>query len=125
MNSLSEIKACEDRLKQAMLSSDVLVLDELLAPELIFTNHLGQIMTKKDDLEAHRSGTLKISEIILTDQKIKFCDKVIIISVLAEISGSYKGERSQNDFRFTRVWKKSPNEQWQVIVGHSCIVVGS
>jgi hypothetical protein len=41
-----------------MLRSDVVVLDELLAPELIFTNHLGRVLGKEDDLAAHRSGVL-------------------------------------------------------------------
>ena len=34
-----EILEAEERLRQAMLDSDVTALDELLAPELIFTNH--------------------------------------------------------------------------------------
>jgi len=40
----TEIIHSEARLRQAMLRSDLNVLDELLAPDLIFTNHLGQVM---------------------------------------------------------------------------------
>ena len=40
-----QIAECEQRLKQVMLRSDVSALDELLEPELIFTNHLGQLIT--------------------------------------------------------------------------------
>jgi len=33
-----------------MLKSDVNTLDELLSSDLVFTNHLGHLMTKQDDL---------------------------------------------------------------------------
>ena len=52
----------EERLRQAMLRSDVGVLDELIAPDLIFTNHLGQLVSKQDDLAFHQSGVLKLKE---------------------------------------------------------------
>jgi hypothetical protein len=56
-----EILEVEERLRQAMLASDASTLDELLAPELIFTNHLGQVLGKQDDLGAHQSGLVQIS----------------------------------------------------------------
>ncbi|MDK1044873.1 MAG: nuclear transport factor 2 family protein [Anaerolineales bacterium] len=39
----AKILKYEERLRKAMLRSDVSALDQLLAPELIFTNHLGQV----------------------------------------------------------------------------------
>lgn len=56
----TQILEAEERLRLAILSSDVNTLDELLAPELIFTNHLGQVLGKQDDLDAHQSGTLRV-----------------------------------------------------------------
>ncbi|NOX92887.1 MAG: nuclear transport factor 2 family protein [Gammaproteobacteria bacterium] len=118
-----QIEECENRLKQAMLHSDVSVLDELLASDLIFTNHLGQLMTRQDDLAAHESGTVKITEITLSDQKVKIYGGVVIVSVQAHISGSFAEEKSESDFRFTRVWSKASSEAWQIVAGHSSIVV--
>ena len=116
-----QIQECEQRLKQAMLQSDVTALDELLAPELSFTNHLGQLMTKQNDFEAHRSGILEIHRIELTDQRITVYDTVAIVTVIAFIAGEFAGETSENHFRFTRVWSKSSNDRWRVIAGHSSI----
>lgn len=110
------ITECEERLKQAMLQSDVTALDSLLATDLIFTNHLGQLMSKQDDLDAHRSGMLKIQSITLAEQRIKAFDAVAVVSVQAH---SFADEVSESDFRFTRVWRKSTKEAWQVVVGHS------
>ena len=36
----------EKQLKDAMSTSDVTALDRLLSPDLIFTNHLGQVVSK-------------------------------------------------------------------------------
>ncbi len=44
-------------------------------------NHLAQLMTKQDDLEAHQSGMLKINEITFSDQKINIHNGVAIVSV--------------------------------------------
>ena len=65
------IVALEEQLETAMLNSDVAVLDHLLADDLIFTSHLGQIMSKQDDLEAHKSGFVKINSIDQSEQHIK------------------------------------------------------
>ncbi|MCF6325612.1 MAG: nuclear transport factor 2 family protein [Gammaproteobacteria bacterium] len=117
------IEDCEERLKQAMLQSEISVLDELLSPELVFTNHLGQLMTKYDDMRAHESGVLKITEIKISGQKIKFYGVVAVVLVQAHILGSFAGVESESDFRFTRVWSKGANETWQVVAVHSSIIL--
>jgi hypothetical protein len=58
-----QILEAEELLRVAMLRSGVGALDGLLAPELIFTNHLGQLLGKKDDLATHESGLLKVNEL--------------------------------------------------------------
>ncbi len=121
MNDLytNQIINCEERLRQAMLRSDVDALDELLSSELVFTNHLGQIMSKDDDLNAHKSGLLKLNEIILSDNKISHYGDVVVVTVKAHIIGSYDGAESDSDFRFTRVWNKESNKLWKIVAGHS------
>jgi len=106
-----------------MLQSDISELDKLLAVDLIFTNHLGHMLTKQDDIEAHKSKTLKINDIILTEQKIKLYEDIAIVTVKANIIGSFNGENSENNFRFTRIWSKKSNDTWQISAGHSSIVV--
>ena len=119
----SQIEECEKRLRQAMLQSDLAALDALLAPDLIFTNHLGQVMTKADDLAAHQSGIVQINKIILSDQKLIENGNTTIVSAQAHIVGKFNGEGSDSTFRFTRVWRKTPDNTWQVIAGHSSSVI--
>lgn len=65
----AQIIACEERLRKAMLSSNVEVLNELIADDLLFVNQSGQIISKEADIEVHRSGNLKITKIDILEQK--------------------------------------------------------
>lgn len=116
-----EIVEIEESLKLAMISSDIEVLNQLLSKDLVFTNHLGQLLSKSDDLAAHTKGDFKINDLSLSDQIIKPSGNVVIVSAHAKIVGSYKGETTSGNFRFTRVWEKLDN-QWQVLAGHASIV---
>ena len=118
----TEIQYYEEQLKDAMLHSDISQLDKLLSPELVFTNHLGHIMSKQDDLEAHRLKLFNISEITQTDQLIKIYDNIAIVTVKAHIVANFKGSESANYFRFTRVWTKDLNKTWRITVGHASLV---
>ena len=118
----TQILKAEERLRIAMLGSDVETLNKLLAPELIFTNHLGQVLSKQDDLAAHQSGTIKINELTPSEQNIRLCGDVAIVSVRMSLSGSYAGIPSNGDFRFTRIWILSSSNTWQVLAAHSSLV---
>ncbi|NJK57387.1 MAG: nuclear transport factor 2 family protein [Pleurocapsa sp. SU_5_0] len=118
-----QIIEAEERLRLAILSSDVNILDELLAPELIFTNHLGQVLGKQDDLDAHQSGTLRVEVLTPFEQHIQLVADVAIVTVRVHLVGRYAGITSDCDFRFTRVWTLSSSGTWQIIVAHSSIVV--
>ena len=114
----TQIINIEERLRQAMLDSDVSILNELLAPEIIITNHLGQLLEKQDDLAAHESGFIKISELKPSEQHIQIHGEVAIVSVRMQISGSYDGSPANGDFRFTRVWAVSARGTWHIIAAH-------
>ena len=114
----TQIINIEERLRQAMLVSDVSVLNELLAPEIIITNHLGQLLEKQDDLAAHKSGFIKINELKPSEQHIQIHGEVAIVSVRMQISGSYDGSPANGDFRFTRVWAVSARGTWHIIAAH-------
>ena len=119
----AQIVNAEDQLRTAMLSSDVGSLDKLLAPELIFTNHLGHLLGKENDLAAHRLGTLKLKELKPSEQQIHLNGDVAIVSVRMQLSGTYDGNPVNGDFRFTRVWTLSSDKTWHVIAAHAGIVV--
>jgi len=119
MSIETEILAAEERLRQAMLCSDIAVLDQLLSPDLIFTSHLGQLVGKQDDLDFHRSGLFKLKELTPSEQQVQITNGIVIVSVLMHLSGSYAGAPFVENIRYTRVWSMSATKPPQVIAGHA------
>jgi len=120
---VEQVLEAEERLRQAMLDSDVAALDGLLASELVFTSHLGQVFGKQADLDAHESGLVKVAELTPSDQRVQTHENVAVVSVQVHLVGSFAGAASEGDFRFTRVWALSDQGAWQVVAGHSSAVV--
>jgi hypothetical protein len=118
----AQILDAEDRLRTAMLKSDLVALDELLAPELIFTNHLGRLQGKEDDLTAYRSGMLKVKDLRPSEHQVRLNNGVAIVSVRVQLSGTYNDKPANGDFRFTRVWALSPHKSWRVVAAHAGLV---
>jgi len=114
----TQIINAEEQLRQAMLASDVSVLDGLLAPEIVITSHLGELLGKQDDLAAHKSGLIKIHELKPSEQHIQIHKEVAIVSVRMQLSGSYNSSPANGDFRFTRVWAISPSGGWHIVAAH-------
>jgi Domain of unknown function (DUF4440) len=119
----TQIINAEESLRQAMLASNVIVLNELLSPEIIITNHLGELLRKQDDLAAHESGLIKIHELKPSEQRIQIYGDMAIVSVRMQITGDYDGSPANGDFRFTRVWAVSSSGIWHIVGAHIGIVV--
>lgn len=117
-----EIVQLEDRLRTAMLNSDVAALDKLIAPDLVFTNHLGQLLSKDDDLAAYRSGVLKIASLEPSEQHVRTLGDVAVVSVRIQLSGTYRDAPANGDFRFTRVWARSQKETWHTPAAHAGLI---
>ena len=118
----SKIVELEERLRQAMLRSEVGVLDELIAPKLIFTNHLGQLITKQDDLASHQSGALQLKALTPTEQHIQINNGFVVVSVLMHLLGTYKDTPIDFSIRYTRIWAADPSGAMQIIAGHASAI---
>jgi ketosteroid isomerase-like protein len=119
----TQIADVEEQLRQAMLASDVSALDKLLATNLIFTNHLGQRMSKEDDLSAHASGALNISQLESKERIIKIIDKnVAVVSVRMQVEGVYAGQPAGGNFMFTRVWAIDSIGKWKIVAAHAGLI---
>lgn len=121
----AQVVEMEERLRQAMLRSDVGVLDKLIAPELLFTNHLGQFVTKQDDLAFHRSGVLQLKELLPSEQQIQHKPGFSVVSVLMHLLGTYEGAPIDFKIRYTRVWSVSPSGSMQLVAGHATAISSS
>lgn len=116
------IQGLERRLREAMRASALDELDALLADDLVFTDHLGGLWGKQDDLTAHRCGAIHISSLSASQEHILIRDNMAVVNMLLEIAGTFAGQEASGVFRFTRVWAPTTSGQWQVLAAQSTLV---
>jgi hypothetical protein len=121
-SNLAQIELSEELLRQAMLTSDVESLNALISPNLVFTTHFGSVISKQDDLEAHRSGALKFHAIELSEKQILAISDLMYVSVRARVTGNFGNSRFQDDIRFSRIWQQTSEQRWQVVFGQATAV---
>ena len=119
----ASLRACEAALRQAQLASDVAVLDQLVDDALIFTGPDGAVYGKQDDLDAHRRGTVRITRLEPSEERIQRFGSIAVVSVRMEMSGTFQGATFAGPFRYTRVWCARP-EGWRIVAGHVSAVLG-
>lgn len=107
----------EDKLRNAMLSSNIELLDELIDDDLIFVNHFGQILTKEMDIEAHRSGMLNFSDIKVLDQKSRLLNQLAITVTRVSLKGTVGSNLIEDEMCYTRVWQETEGKI-KIISGH-------
>lgn len=121
MSQVDEIQQVEQRLRNAMLISDVIELDALISDDLLFAGPDGQLVGKAEDLAAHRTGTLRITTMTLQESSTKLLPDVAIVFALMAMQGFVKDQPFAGHYRYTRVWSKQ-NGTWQIIAGHISVV---
>ena len=112
----SELEVAEETLRSAMLTGDVVELDELIEDNLLFIDPNGSVLSKQDDLALYRSGDQQLSTIDVHDQHIQLGRDVASVSVFAFFAGVYKGFSFQGHFRYLRVWHHTATG-WRIVAG--------
>ncbi len=118
MNTIDHIIENEKALLLAIKNRDLHTLDILLHDELLFNLPNGQTISKKDDLDTHQSGLMKIFSIEAQAQQVNIIGDTAIVAVTIALQGQYINDAIDGNFRYLRVWKQF-NQQWKIIAG-SC-----
>lgn len=125
MDDTTTIERLEERLRDAMLSSDIAALDELLGDQIVFTNQNGQRLSKADDLAVHRSGMLDIGRIDMVDKPvIRLLEDSAVVCVTVDLAGSYDSQQFAGTFAYTRLWHRSEG-RWRIEAAHCSPVAQS
>ena len=115
------ILAREAELREAMLTNDVAALDRLIDDALVFTTLEGAVISKQDDLEAHRARRLRLTRLEPSDWRVLHCGTTAIVSVCMDLEGTWDGEPVGGALRYTRVWCECAGG-WRVVAGHMSAV---
>jgi type II secretory pathway component PulL len=111
-----QIQEYEERLRVAMLQSDVDELEALIDDDLLFVGPDGGVYTKADDLQLHRSGTQRMSQADWRAVEVRSYGMTCITVVTAQLSGTFMGEPFSGLFRYVRTWVQRDGV-WRVVAG--------
>lgn len=99
-----------------MRNGDIARLDDLIHTNMRFNMPNGQTVSKEEDLNAYRSGDMKIDEITPHDSRIELIGDNAVVTGTVKILGSFTHSPINGQFRFLRVWKFVKGK-WQIIAG--------
>ena len=112
----AQVIALENRLLEAMKTSNVDLLDSLLHDDLLFNGPAGETATKALDLKNYRSGNINLHTLESSDLLLSAIGDDVVVAVTIQIAGNYLGREIDGRFRYLRVWK-SFGDGWKVIAG--------
>ncbi|MBK1825185.1 nuclear transport factor 2 family protein [Burkholderia cenocepacia] len=116
------IEPSETALRAAMLANDVEALDALLDDDLVFTVPTGQVISKEDDLAAHRAKLLRLDALDVIEMRASAVDEMILTTTRAALAGRFDGAAFTGTFAYTRLWRRS-GAHWRVVAGHASQVI--
>ena len=114
----SPIEVMEDRLRQAVLSSNVYALEEMLADDLVFIDPSGRRLGKTEDIEVYRRGLVSVAKFEVIERTIRTVGDVTVVHSLVAISGRALGTAFDGQFYYTRVWNLQDG-RWRVMAAHA------
>ncbi len=104
----------ETRRFAAQVSKDVAVLEQTLAPDVIYVHSTGVIDNKQSYIDAIRSGKSNYTAIEAQEQKIRLYGNTAIINGVCAVKMNNDNKPTEFKLRYTDVYIKK-GSQWQLV----------
>lgn len=104
----------ERRLQAAQRDGDIDALDALLHPRVVGAGSDGRVFTKEDDLEAHRSGTLRMLSLMEESIDVRYDGTTGVTQMIAAVQVTHEDSEVSVRLRYTRLWVRE-DDQWRVL----------
>lgn len=105
----------EEAWRTAMLKGNSAALDSLLADDYTAITAKGAIQTKAQALEGLRSGSLQLSDLTISDRKVRIYGSTAVVTSVAELTGSRNDQEISGRYRYTRVYVRNSLGQWKIV----------
>lgn len=120
-----EILELEAALRAAQLGADVEALDRLISEELLFTGPDGRLATKAEDLEAYRSGAIRMREHAPEELRIsRISADVAVVALRTRLTVEVSGQLVSGVYRYTRIWGRKQGGPFRIVGGHVAAAAG-
>ncbi|MGA3160054.1 MAG: nuclear transport factor 2 family protein [Terracidiphilus sp.] len=110
-----EIDQMEEAWRKAVLTGDVAVMEGLLADDYIGINPNGILLSKDDTLARLHNPQKHITNIELSDSKVRFYGSTALVTSFAHVTGTNAEGEAIGDFRYTRVYIRNAQSQWKIV----------
>lgn len=110
-----EIDQMEEAWRAAMLKGNSAAMDALLADDYTAITAKGAIQTKAQALEGLRSGSLQLSDLTISDRKVRIYGSTAVVTSVAELTGSRNDQEISGRYRYTRVYVRNSLGQWKIV----------
>jgi ketosteroid isomerase-like protein len=111
-----EIDQFEGVWRNAVLTSNVTVLNTLLADDYMAITAQGTLQTKEQTLARIASGRVHYTALELSDRKVRFYGTTALVTSLAQVTGSdADGEEISGSFRYTQVYVRNAQSKWKIV----------
>jgi uncharacterized protein (TIGR02246 family) len=114
MTTVEEIRALEERLREAELGPDPAVFEELLDDDAVLVDQKGRAArAKRKVVEAHRPGKgAKFTAVEMSEESITVHENAAVVTC----TGRFTGPQFTGALRFMRVWLKKDG-RWRIVAG--------
>ena len=110
-----EIDQLEDAWRTAMLKGNSSALAALLADDYTAITAKGAIQTKEQAISNLRTGALQLTELTLSDRKVRIYGSTAVVTSLAELTGGKSDVEMTGRYRYTRVYIRNQQGQWKIV----------
>jgi ketosteroid isomerase-like protein len=114
----SSLRDAERRLQAAQLASDVAELDALLDDRLVFTGPDGNLYSKADDLQVHRTGAQTMTKVEEEQVAVLVEGRTGVSWFLGTLEGAIDGSPFTARVRYTRTWIHDDQRGWRLVAAH-------
>ena len=90
------------------------MVERLLADDYLGISANGTLETKADELTRRRSGSLHITQLDLSDIKVRIYGDTAVVTSKADLVGKNGDRDISGRFRYTRVYSNRDG-QWRIV----------
>ncbi|THV29531.1 nuclear transport factor 2 family protein [Glycomyces paridis] len=115
------LAAAESALQRAQLAGDVVALEALLHPDVVYVGPDGAEFGRAQDLESHASGQLKLTSLEQIQGAVRRFGSAGVTRTRVKLAGLAAGEPFAAAFVYTRTWLFQDG-RWQVVQAQGAVL---
>jgi ketosteroid isomerase-like protein len=109
------IDELEDAWRNAILKSNIAVMDRLLADDYLAITASGLVQTKAQTLANLKSGRVHMASLTVSDRKVRFYSRTAVVTSVAAVQGNTPDGDISGNYRYTRVYVRDSAGIWKIV----------